>query len=53
MPFIGDFNVQNVRSNQRQTKKNIFDVFFSVGSFAILFVLILVSVGTEKRHFYS
>ena len=53
MSFIGDFNLQNVRSNQRQTKKKIFDVFFSVGSFAIFFFLILASVGTEKRHFYS
>ena len=37
MPFIGDFSLQNVRSNfQRQTKKNIFDVSLSAGRFALM-----------------
>ena len=36
MPFIGDFSLQNVRSNfQRQTKNKIYNVSLSAGSFAL------------------
>ena len=39
MSFIGDFGLQNVRSNlQRQTKKKSVDVFLRAGSFALKFL---------------
>ena len=39
MTFIDKLNTQNVRSNfQRQTKKKLFDVSLSVGTFAIKFL---------------
>ena len=51
MPFIGDLSLKNAGSNfQRQTKKNIFDVLLSAGSFAKN-ILILAYVVTEKKHF--
>ena len=52
MLFIGDFSLQNVKTNfQRQTKKKMFDVSLSAGSFALTH-LNSASVETEKRHFY-
>ena len=50
MPFIGDFSLQNVKSNfQRQTNKKLFDVFLIMQ----LKLLFLAAVGTQKREFYS
>ena len=50
MPFIGDFSLQNGKSNiERQTNKKLFDVFLIMQ----LKLLILAAVGTQKRHFYS